>query len=137
VAIGFGESAADAFQQALSCYKQALAIARKRHYPESEAHALGGIGLCYAALGEKKLALEYFEEQLDRATELRYKRLQEQAEGNMSGLATSKARRGAQRSPKSKAHKDIRTKANQQRTAETPSADETQLAISEAMAETC
>jgi len=51
-------------QKAISCYEQALAIAREEKDRQGEGTWLGNLGICYACLGQTARAIEYFEQAL-------------------------------------------------------------------------
>jgi len=57
-------------QEAISCYEQALAIARQAKDRQGEGAWLGGLGSCYDDLGQTARAIEYHEQALAIAREI-------------------------------------------------------------------
>jgi len=72
-------------QKAISCYEQALAIAREEKDRQGEGASLGNLGNCYRSLGQTARAIEYYERALAIAREIGDRR----GEGNrLTGLGS-------------------------------------------------
>ena len=70
-------------QRAISCYEQALAIARELKNRQAEGAWLMGLGNCFSDLGQTRRAIEYYEQALAISREIEDRR----GEGNdLTGL---------------------------------------------------
>jgi len=70
-------------QKAISCYEQALAIARQQKDRQGETAWLGNLGNCYADLGQTARAIECYEQPLAIAREIGDRRREGAALGNL------------------------------------------------------